>query len=116
MSYYAFLNSKNIVTEVIAGVPTDQAIEGKTPEEWYSKLKGKKCKATSIDGEFRKNYAGIGFKYDSGRDAFIAPQPFDSWVLNEETCQWEAPIPRPDDEKQYLWDEETTSWVVVEEN
>lgn len=63
----------------------------------------------------RKNYAGIGFTYDRERDAFIPPKPFDSWVLNEETCLWEAPVPYPDDGKDYEWDEETTSWVVVEE-
>jgi len=63
----------------------------------------------------RKNYAGIGFTYDRERDAFIPPKPYDSWVLNEETCLWEAPVPRPDDGKDYEWDEETTSWVLVEE-
>ena len=59
---------------------------------------------------FRKNYAGIGFKYDQYRDAFIAKQPFNSWTLNEDTCIWEAPVAYPDDGKQYDWNEETTSW------
>jgi hypothetical protein len=71
-----------------------------------------------IDGDEarqRKNYAGIGFAYDKDLDAFIPPKPFESWVLNEETCLWEAPVSRPDDGKNYRWDEETTSWVVVEE-
>ena len=70
-----------------------------------------------IDGDearLRKNYAGIGFSYDKDRDAFIPPKPYDSWVLNEETCLWEAPVPRPDDGNDYEWDEETTSWVVAE--
>ena len=59
----------------------------------------------------RKNYAGIGWSYDADRDAFIPPKPYDSWVLNEDTCCYEAPIPRPDDETPYVWDEDTTSWV-----
>jgi hypothetical protein len=61
----------------------------------------------------RKNYAGIGFTYDANRDAFISPSPFNSWVLNEETCRWEAPTPMPQDEKMYRWDEDTVSWVEV---
>lgn len=59
----------------------------------------------------RKNYAGIGFTYDSERDAFIPPRPYDSWVLNEETCLWEPPTPYPDDGNEYFWDEETQTWV-----
>ena len=61
----------------------------------------------------RKNYAGIGYAYDSNRDAFIPPQPFPSWVMSEETCQWSAPVPMPVDEKHYQWDEPTTSWVEI---
>ena len=68
---------------------------------------------TSYNGNFRKNYAGIGYTYDSTRDAFIAPQPFNSWALNEDTCQWEAPTPYPDDDKMYTWDEATTNWKEV---
>ena len=63
----------------------------------------------------RKNYAGIGFTYDKDRDAFIPPKPFDSWVLNEDTCLWDAPVPMPEDGKQYKWNEETLSWVEVPE-
>ena len=62
---------------------------------------------------FRKNYAGIGFKYDATRDAFIPPKPFASWVLNEDTCVWDAPTPMPTDGKLYTWDEDTTSWKEV---
>ena len=61
----------------------------------------------------RKNYAGIGYTYDTGRDAFISPKPFASWVLNETTCQWDAPVAMPTDNKMYRWDEATTSWVEV---
>jgi hypothetical protein len=66
---------------------------------------------TSYNGNMRKNYAGIGFTYDSARDAFISPKPYASWVLDEATCQWVAPVARPVDDKQYIWDETTTSWV-----
>ena len=58
----------------------------------------------------RKNYAGIGYTYDEDRDAFIAPKPYASWILNEETCQWEAPVAYPDDGERYVWNESTTSW------
>ena len=61
----------------------------------------------------RKNYAGIGYTYDSVRDAFIPPKPFNSWTLNESSCLWEAPTPMPTDDKMYRWDEETIQWVVV---
>ena len=69
---------------------------------------------TSYNGNIRKNFAGIGHTYDLTRDAFIAPKPYASWVLNESTCQWEAPTPYPDDDNDYEWDESTTSWVKVE--
>jgi hypothetical protein len=61
---------------------------------------------------FRKNHAGIGFQYDSQRDAFIAPKPYNSWILNEQTCRWEAPVARPNDEGRYTWNEETQSWTL----
>ena len=69
---------------------------------------------TSYNGNIRKNFAGIGDTYDLTRDAFIAPKPYASWVLNETTCQWDAPTPYPDDDNDYEWDESTTAWVKVE--
>jgi len=63
---------------------------------------------------FRKNHAGVGYTYDEDRDAFIAPKPFNSWTLNEDTCQWEAPVALPDTENKYNWNEETTSWDLVD--
>jgi len=63
----------------------------------------------------RKNYAGVGFTYDRDRDAFIPPKPYDSWILNEDTCLYEAPVPYPTDGNDYVWDEQTTDWVLVEE-
>ena len=68
---------------------------------------------TSYNGNFRKNYAGIDYRYDEARNAFIPPQPYPSWVLNETTCLWQAPVARPDDEKLYRWDEPTLSWIEV---
>lgn len=76
-------------------------------------------KQTSYNGNMRKNFAGIGYTYDADRDAFIPPKPFDSWVLNETICQWEAPIPRPDYDNRYRWDEDayqtdnTEGWVQI---
>ena len=78
-------------------------------------------KQTSYDGSIRKNFAGIGYIYDEDRDAFIAPKPYASWILNEETCQWEAPVPMPeltqeqiDNKNSYNWNEETTSWDLID--
>lgn len=72
-------------------------------------------KIAEQDGRQRKNFAGIGFTYDEQRDAFIPPKPFDSWLLNEETCLWDAPVPYPTDGEMYRWDEETTNWILIEE-
>ena len=66
---------------------------------------------TSYNGNIRKNYAGEGYIYDQSRDAFIPPQPFKSWILNENTCRWDAPVSIPDYDNFYVWDEETTSWT-----
>ena len=63
---------------------------------------------------FRKNYAGVGYKYDQTKDAFIPPKPYNSWTLNEDTCLWEAPVVKPDDGKIYLWNEETQQWDLNE--
>jgi hypothetical protein len=112
MAHYAFLDGNNIVTEVIVGIDENELIEGKDPEVWYGEFRGQVCKRTSYNGKIRKNYAGIGFIYDEELDAFIAPKPFPSWVLNEETAQWEAPVPRP--EGNYRWDEDTISWVELD--
>ena len=70
---------------------------------------------TSYNDNFRKRYAGKGMKYDVERDAFIPPQPFPSWLLNEESLSWEAPFPMPDDDKHYQWSEESKSWVEIDE-
>mgnify|MGYP001042559180 CR=1 FL=1 len=67
-------------------------------------------KQTSYNGTFRKNFAGKGFTYDADRDAFIAPQPFNTWVLNEDTCRWEAPVAYPDDGEEYVWNDNKGEW------
>ena len=121
MAHYAFLNENNIVTEVIVG--KDEGENGIDWEQHYGEFRGQTCKRTSYNTTggvhsnggtaYRKNYAGIGYTYDSTRDAFIPPKPFNSWVLNEDSCLWEAPTPMPNDGKIYNWDEETTSWIEI---
>ena len=119
MAHYAFLNMQNIVTEVITGKD-----ETDGPTNWeihYGNIREQVCKRTSYNtrggvhsqGEtpFRKNYAGIGYTYDFGRDAFIPPKPFPSWTLDSNTCLWEAPVEMPSDGKLYTWDEENQIWV-----
>lgn len=114
MAHYAFLNKNNVVVEVIVGIDETETIEGKEPEEWYSKFRGKKCLRTSYNGNIRKNYAGIGFTYDAERDAFIAPQPFPSWVLDDETCKWKAPVDYPTDGFTYSWNESELDWELAD--
>jgi hypothetical protein len=113
MAHYAFLDKNNIVTDVIVGVDETELIEGKDPETWYGEFRGQVCKRTSYNGNIRKNYAGIGFNYDESRDAFIPPKPYDSWLLDEETCQWVAPKSRPNDGFTYDWNEANLDWELV---
>ena len=119
MAHYAFLNENNIVTEVIVG--KDEGEEGIDWEAHYGAFRGQVCKRTSYNTRggvhtlggtpLRKNYAGIGYTYDAGRDAFIPPKPYASWLLNENTCLWGAPVAMPDDGGLYHWNEATLSWV-----
>ena len=112
MAHYAFLGADNVVTEVITGINETELIEGLLPETWYGNFRGQVCKRTSYNNNIRYNYAGIGYTYDAARDAFIAPQPYASWVLDEATCRWSAPIAKPS-EGMWMWDEATVSWVAV---
>ena len=112
MAHYAFLDENNIVTEVITG--KDETDTTHDWEQFYGEFRGQVCKRTSYHGNIRKNYAGIGYTYDEQRDAFIPPKPFPSWNLIEETCQWEAPTPFPNDGKGYFWDESVLSWIEVQ--
>jgi len=113
MAHYAFLDENNIVTEVIVGIDENELIEGLDTETWYGNFRGQVCKRTSYNGNIRKNYAGIGYYYDNIRDAFIPPKPFNSWILDEETCQWKSLISYPIDGKMYVWNEDITNWEIT---
>jgi hypothetical protein len=110
MAHYAFLDKNNKVIEVITGKDETELLDGLTPEEWYGNFRNQTCKRTSYNGNYRKNFAGIGHTYDPERDAFIAPKPYTKWVLNEETCRWEAPTPYPTDNKMYVWNNNREEW------
>ena len=110
MAHYAFLDENNIVTEVIVGIAETETIEGLDTETWYGNFRGQVCKRTSYNNNIRFNYAGIGYTYDAGRDAFIAPKPYPSWLLDEATCQWKAPVDYPTDGGRYQWNEATVQW------
>jgi len=120
MAHFAKLGINNIIEKVIAvnnSVITDE--NGVEQEQlgidFINNLYNTNdiWKQTSYNNNIRKNYAGIGYTYDEIRDAFIAPKPFNSWLLNETTCRWEAPIARPNDEGRYTWNEETKNWDLV---
>ena len=123
MAHFAYINKDNVVFDVIVG--PDEGSEPEGIESWETHFSAKfigYAKQTSYNTRggvhllggtpLRKNYAGIGFTYDEARDAFIPPKPYESWVLNEDTCLWEAPVPKP--EGDYTWDEQTGNWVEVE--
>lgn len=122
MAHYAFLDENNIVTQVIVG--KNEGEEGIDWEQHYGDFHRQPCKRTSYNTfggvhtnggtPFRKNYAGIGYFYDANLDAFIPPKPHPSWVLNQDTCLWNAPVPYPDPNKAYIWDEQTISWILYE--
>ena len=121
MAHWAEIDENNLVTRVLVGNNNDSN-EG---YDWLIENLGGTWVKTSYNTHggvhngggtpLRKNYAGIGYTYDADRDAFIPPQPFASWVINEDTCLWEAPVEYPSDGKIYIWDEDATNWVEVEE-
>lgn len=128
MAHFAKLDENNVVIFVTVGRDEDNGKEAELTartgdvykQTSYNTRGGVHYQADGTPSAdqskaFRKNYAGLGYTYDAGRDAFIPPKPFNSWVLNETTCLWDAPVPMPTDGKRYTWDEATTSWVVVEE-
>ena len=113
MSHFAQIDGNNIVTQVIV-IEQDVVDTGLfgDPASWIQTSYNTSGGVHTQGGTpLRKNYAGIGYTYDSGRDAFIPPKPFNSWVLNETSCLYEAPTPMPTDDKMYSWDEDTTSWI-----
>ena len=120
MAHFAKLDDNNVVLEVHCVHNNELLINGVEVEakgivfltEWSGGYTN--WKQTSYNGSMRKNYAGVGYIYDSVKDAFIPPQPYASWVLNEETCQWNPPIPYPTDNKQYFWNEELKEWKTLD--
>ena len=118
MAHYAFIDSNNIVTDVITG--KNEGEDGIDWEQWYGDFRGQTCKRTSYNTvggvhstggtPYRKNYAGIGYTYDGAKDAFYAPKPYPSWILNETSCLWEAPVAHPTDDKMYTWNEAELKW------
>ena len=124
MAHYAFLDENNIVIEVIVGKNENE--EGVNWEQHYGNFRGQLCKRTSYNTyggvhqlggtPFRKNYASIGYNYDETRDAFIPPKTFNSWILNEDNCIWEAPVAYPTDGKKYEWNEKTLTWIEISNN
>ena len=109
MAHYAFLNENNIVTEVIVGIDETELIEGLDTETWYANFRGQTCKRTSYNHQIRKQYAGIGYKYDAEADVFIAPQPYPSWSLDD-NFDWQPPTPRPEG-VDWNWNEDLGEWV-----
>jgi hypothetical protein len=112
MAHYAFLDENNVVVEVIVGIDETELIEGLYPETWYGNFRGQTCVRTSYNNRIRKQYAGIGFKYDADADVFIQPKPFDSWSLDK-NFDWQPPTPRPS-EGEWGWDESTLNWIEIE--
>lgn len=118
MAHFAELDENNVVLRVIVVGNKDTSDAHGVEKEhigaaFCERLFGGTWKQTSYNGNIRKNYAGIGYTYHADIDAFVAPKPFPSWVLNED-AKWEAPVPMPTDDKRYRWDEPTLSWIETE--
>jgi hypothetical protein len=119
MAHFAQLDENNVVVQVTVVHNNELLQDGFESEakgaQFLVDLFGENAnwKQTSFNGSIRKHYAGIGYTYDATRDAFIPPQPFPSWTLDEDTCFWKYPVPMPTDGQRYQWDEPTTSWVVI---
>jgi len=115
MAHFAEINSEGIVQRVIVVDNKDTLDENGQESEavgaaFCNNLLGGIWKQTSYNATIRKNYAGIGYKYDEELDSFIPPKPYSKWILNEETAQWEAPVPHPNDEKFYTWNDNKGEW------
>jgi hypothetical protein len=115
MAHFAKLGVGNIVEQVIV-VSNDIAITEQAGSDFINKLYNTRdvWKQTSYNNNIRKNFAGIGYQYDQTRDAFIPKKPYNSWILNEDTCLWESPIPYPQDNNKYNWNEQNQSWDLIE--
>ena len=115
MAHFAKLGTGNIV-ETVEVVHNDIATTEQAGADFLNNLYKTRdvWKQTSYNATIRKNYASIGYRYDQVRDAFIPPKPFNSWVLNETTCLWDAPVVKPDDGQDYNWNETIQNWELVE--
>ncbi len=111
MAHWAEIDENNIVLRVLVGDNDDP--NGDEGYQWLLDNLGGTWIKTSYNGNIRKNYAGVSHYFDETRDAFIAPKPFNSWILDEETCQWQAPVPYPTDGLMYEWNEENINWQAV---
>jgi hypothetical protein len=109
MAHYAFLDANNVVTEVITGKDEHLLLDGLTPEEWYGNLRGQSCVRTSYNNNIRKQYAGIGYRYDADADVFIAPQPYASWTLDD-NYDWQPPSAKPSESGIWEWNEAEQKW------
>jgi hypothetical protein len=115
MAHFAKLGKGNIVETVVV-VSNDTATTEQAGVDFLNNLYKSRdvWKQTSYNNNIRKNFAGVGYTYDENRDAFIAPKPFNSWILNEDTCRWEAPVGYPNDGQIYNWNETNQSWDLLE--
>lgn len=115
MAHFAQIDGNNIVAQVIvADQETINTGLFGDPATWIQTSYNTQGGVHTQGGTpLRKNYAGIGYSYDASRDAFIPPKPYNSWLLNDETCLWSAPVAYPADSKLYSWDEETLNWVLM---
>ena len=118
MAHFAEIDADNTVLRVIVVNDEDTADSGGIEtdpigEAFCNNLLDGSWKRTSYNGNYRVRFAGVGSTFDAGRDAFISPQPFPSWTIDDATVDWTAPTPMPDDDKPYLWDEGTLSWVAL---
>ena len=118
MAHFAELDENNVVKRVIVVSNTDTSDAHGVEKEYIGaafceRLLGGTWKKTSYNGNIRKRYACVGFSYNEALDAFVPPKPYVSWVLNNTTADWDAPVAKPDDDKIYSWNESTLAWVVV---
>jgi len=112
MSHFAKVRDGVVIQVLVAEQEFFDTFVDSSPGEWIQTSYNTRGGVHALGGTpLRKNYAGIGYSYDSVRDAFIPPKPYASWVLNEETCLWDAPVAYPDDGKRYTWDENTQQWI-----
>jgi hypothetical protein len=114
MAHYAKVSNGTVTQVIVAEADFFDTFVDNSPGEWIQTSYNTKGGVHSAGGTpLRKNYAGIGFTYDRTLDAFIPPQPYQSWLLDEDTCLWNAPVDMPSDGKSYKWDEPTTTWVEI---